>query len=483
MPTITPWVVKSPRCRWSSAGRCARAWPGRSARRGGSQPCPARYTRRRCDQSVAASTRYAQRWSPVEQVLLASRPRHVGAERTSEQRRARHCTGRRTAVGRLADRAVVLDRSEVAAVVVHLGEVALGGAQVGQAAARARRDRSAPASECTLYAASLPLGAGARSPGRAPRSPKRRTDRPDEVDGQSPCRSGKGVAQRRAPAASAPVGARGRSARRIERLTSRPSSSASRCWRTAVSVSRTRRRGRCAVADSTRFSRSTMRRLASDSSAATSAIRPAAYRFREADTLRNPMRIARQRGSGFDKMSTMTQCTIDAEQTAIALENQFGLADRVVDDAALANSVDRFREQGITLPTFAAAGRSVDASTRPSSATPTRTAPTPRNLWRVHWYNDLAGGRVDVPDHVVLPTQPHRRRQPDHRRVRRPLPDDHRPQGARRLRLPGAAGRHRPVRPDPPPGDLAVDRQLRPRRHRHQPDHGQPRAWRSCPRA
>jgi hypothetical protein len=36
-----------------------------------------------------------------------------------------------------------------------------------------------------------------------------------------------------------------------------------------------------------------------------------------------------------------------------ALENQFGLADRVVDEAALANSVARFRERGITLPTFA----------------------------------------------------------------------------------------------------------------------------------
>ena len=35
--------------------------------------------------------------------------------------------------------------------------------------------------------------------------------------------------------------------------------------------------------------------------------------------------------------------------------------------------------------------------------TRTTTAPTPRNLWRVHWYNDLAGGRVGVPEHVVLP--------------------------------------------------------------------------------
>jgi magnesium-transporting ATPase (P-type) len=36
-----------------------------------------------------------------------------------------------------------------------------------------------------------------------------------------------------------------------------------------------------------------------------------------------------------------------------ALENQFGLADRVVDPGALGRSVDRFRERGISLPTFA----------------------------------------------------------------------------------------------------------------------------------
>ena len=91
-----------------------------------------------------------------------------------------------------------------------------------------------------------------------------------------------------------------------------------------------------------------------------------------------------------------------AEQTAIALENQFGLADRVVDEAALANSIRRFREQGITLPTFAELAD-------PSTIDPERGrrrrphGPDARNLWRVHWYNDLAGDRVDVPDHVVLP--------------------------------------------------------------------------------
>ena len=85
-----------------------------------------------------------------------------------------------------------------------------------------------------------------------------------------------------------------------------------------------------------------------------------------------------------------------------ALVDQFGLADTVVDEASLANSVARFREQGIVLPTFAqlADPRSIDreltAGVHPNDA-------DPRNLWRVHWYNDLAGERVEVPDHVVLP--------------------------------------------------------------------------------
>jgi cysteine synthase A len=90
--------------------------------------------------------------------------------------------------------------------------------------------------------------------------------------------------------------------------------------------------------------------------------------------------------------------------TAAALENQFGLADRVVDEAALANSVRRFRERGIRLPTFAqlADPSSFDHVSSVGDADP--QGADARNLWRVHWYNDLAGGRVDVPDHVVLPS-------------------------------------------------------------------------------
>jgi cysteine synthase len=92
------------------------------------------------------------------------------------------------------------------------------------------------------------------------------------------------------------------------------------------------------------------------------------------------------------------------DATTHALENQFGLADRIVDEAALANSVERFREQGITLPTFAQLEdpSTFDHATKVGDADP--QGPDARNLWRVHWYNDLAGNRVDVPDHVVLPS-------------------------------------------------------------------------------
>ena len=86
------------------------------------------------------------------------------------------------------------------------------------------------------------------------------------------------------------------------------------------------------------------------------------------------------------------------------LEDRFGLADRIVDETALANSVNRFAERGITLPTFAELAD-------PTSISPARLGdadpqgPDARNLWRNHWYNDTAGERVRVPDHVVLPRQ------------------------------------------------------------------------------
>jgi len=89
--------------------------------------------------------------------------------------------------------------------------------------------------------------------------------------------------------------------------------------------------------------------------------------------------------------------------TTDALENQFGLADRIVDESAIANSAARFRERGIRLPKFSelADPSSFDHSSAVGDADP--QGPDARNLWRVHWYNDLAGARVTVPDHVVLP--------------------------------------------------------------------------------
>jgi cysteine synthase len=82
--------------------------------------------------------------------------------------------------------------------------------------------------------------------------------------------------------------------------------------------------------------------------------------------------------------------------------DQLGLADTVVDEAVLANSVRRFREQGIVLPTFA---QLADPSTIDPAITAgvEKNAADARNLFRVHWFNDLAGERVQVPDHVVLP--------------------------------------------------------------------------------
>jgi len=85
-----------------------------------------------------------------------------------------------------------------------------------------------------------------------------------------------------------------------------------------------------------------------------------------------------------------------------ALITQLGLANTVVDEKALANSVKRFAEQKIVLPTFA---QLADPSTIPAGITAGvhKDAPDARNLFRVHWYNDMDGNRVDVPNYVVLP--------------------------------------------------------------------------------
>jgi len=100
--------------------------------------------------------------------------------------------------------------------------------------------------------------------------------------------------------------------------------------------------------------------------------------------------------------ATVTAPPSDAVEAA--LFDRFGLADRVVDEAALARTATRFRERGIRLPTFAELADPARIPRALTDGVPVDAA-DPRNLWRVHWYNDLAGGRVDVPEHVVLPKE------------------------------------------------------------------------------
>jgi cysteine synthase len=83
-----------------------------------------------------------------------------------------------------------------------------------------------------------------------------------------------------------------------------------------------------------------------------------------------------------------------------------GLERHVVDRDVYGRTVDRFREAGILLPTFAqlATPASIPAEIRHALAAVKADEADPRNLFRVHWYND--GGRTGqatVPGHVVLP--------------------------------------------------------------------------------
>jgi cysteine synthase len=83
-------------------------------------------------------------------------------------------------------------------------------------------------------------------------------------------------------------------------------------------------------------------------------------------------------------------------------EQKLGLYDDVIDSDARDRTVGRFRERGITLPTFA---QLADPTLIPTDAAAGVGADDPdaRNLWRVHWFNDhTRTGRTEVPDHLVL---------------------------------------------------------------------------------
>jgi len=85
-----------------------------------------------------------------------------------------------------------------------------------------------------------------------------------------------------------------------------------------------------------------------------------------------------------------------------------GLERHVVDREVYGRTVDWFRRAGIVLPTFAelAAPGSIPAGVRDSLAGVKPDEADPRNLFRVHWYNDRARtGQDSVPVHVVLPSE------------------------------------------------------------------------------
>jgi cysteine synthase A len=82
-----------------------------------------------------------------------------------------------------------------------------------------------------------------------------------------------------------------------------------------------------------------------------------------------------------------------------------GLATEVTDQAAYDHALARFRERHIVMPTFA---QLADPAAIPASAVGDAEpdAPDPRNLFRVHWYNAAdRRGRVEVPAHLVLPSE------------------------------------------------------------------------------
>ena len=85
-----------------------------------------------------------------------------------------------------------------------------------------------------------------------------------------------------------------------------------------------------------------------------------------------------------------------------------GLERHVVDHEIYGRTVDRFREAGILLPTFAqlAAPGTIPATIQHSLEGVKADEADPRNLFRVHWYNDSGRtGQGTTPVHVVLPRE------------------------------------------------------------------------------
>ena len=88
--------------------------------------------------------------------------------------------------------------------------------------------------------------------------------------------------------------------------------------------------------------------------------------------------------------------------------SSLGVEDRLVDVDTRDRAVAHFRSAGIVLPTLAELAEP-SLIPEPVTAALAGVGPDdadPRNLFRIHWFNDAARtGRVGVPDHVVLPTE------------------------------------------------------------------------------
>jgi cysteine synthase A len=85
---------------------------------------------------------------------------------------------------------------------------------------------------------------------------------------------------------------------------------------------------------------------------------------------------------------------------------KLGLETHVVDQKVYENSVKRFREAKIALPTFSqlAEPKTVPAKIRTALAKVDPQAPHSLNLFRVNWYNaPNQKDTVEVPEHIVLP--------------------------------------------------------------------------------
>src|SRR5579863_7008762 len=85
-----------------------------------------------------------------------------------------------------------------------------------------------------------------------------------------------------------------------------------------------------------------------------------------------------------------------------------GLERDVIDRATYQRTVDWFRSAGVLLPTFAqlAAPDTIPATIRSALKEVDPDQADPRNLFRVHWYNDRdRAGQAGVPPHVVLPAE------------------------------------------------------------------------------